>query len=231
MSAQSISGLQELLPEDVISQIREQYASGIKIAERLFEKNSADEDAVTGALGQELTRIGKIPVNVGELLYEVEFDYQKLRGRGAKAPENFTGADGIFQISVFTCKGEVLFSKGLPFQSKINWIHRDGNLVTQAKKMQTILRGGIVIDYSSEGYKTCTASQVIEADGSRSTIEQNHLMHTLERSICNDFLNCHLGERNLYFNRQLQRFSLLQRDARQELHIIDTQVVIANDLL
>ena len=134
MSAQSISGLQELLPEDVISQIREQYASGIKIAERLFEKNSADEDAVTGALGQELTRIGKIPVNVGELLYEVEFDYQKLRGRGAKAPENFTGADGIFQISVFTCKGEVLFSKGLPFQSKINWIHRDGNLVTQAKK-------------------------------------------------------------------------------------------------
>ena len=111
----------DLLPPSLIGFLREKYSSGVATAEASFEDSSADEDALTGALGLALAMKDPIifPGPTGN--YEVQVSYRKLRGRGPNAPERLYGSDGLFQISISNEYGQILRQKGLPFQSKTNW--------------------------------------------------------------------------------------------------------------
>lgn len=109
------------LPPSVIKKLRNQYRNGVRMAQRGFSSAVADEDSLTGALGQEFARLDDISVLIGRRQYTVSVNWTKLRGRGPGAPEKPYGADGIFQIEVWDPLGKSVQRKGLPFQAKTNW--------------------------------------------------------------------------------------------------------------
>jgi hypothetical protein len=110
----------DVLPPQLIRELSNHYYAGVKKAEVLYEFHAADEDAVTGALGQSLAEPQPLFFQIGETAYWWNTTYYKVRGRGEGAPEKAIGADGIFQLEVFDENNNVLIRKGLLFQSKID---------------------------------------------------------------------------------------------------------------
>src|ERR1700689_1754658 len=111
--------MQDILPEAVLSALREHYYTGVKAAEIGYEYNAADEDAVTGALGQALVTHGNRIVEVDGEVFGWRATHFKVGGRGKNAPERRLGADGIFQLEVRNRFGRLIRRKGLLFQAKM----------------------------------------------------------------------------------------------------------------
>src|ERR1019366_423696 len=109
--------LKEIVSEDCLRHIRDRIKAGVVDAEAQFGINQADEDAVTGALGQAISTTPTIFKGTGGS-YSYHITSTKIRGRGPNAPEKTLGADAIFQVSV-SKNGNQIFSKGLPFQAKM----------------------------------------------------------------------------------------------------------------
>lgn len=153
-----------VLPEAVLRVLRRHYYAGVKEAETGFQFHVADEDAVTGALGERLIEPPTwITVDGQEYMWRTS--YHKLRGRGANAPEKRLGADGIFQLEVLGLTGRFDVRKGLLFQSKIGWQGSDSQLLGQARTLLELSRSAIVIDYAPDGYKAVAATDVVAANG------------------------------------------------------------------
>jgi hypothetical protein len=126
--------MRDLLPRKVYEALQDRYAAGVSNAEALFDQHAADEDSVTGGLGQALAAREPMYFSGPGGQYRVNVSYRKLRGRGDGAPERFLGADGIFQIEVLGGSGDRIRTKGLPFQAKKGWKGKDQALLNQAKK-------------------------------------------------------------------------------------------------
>src|SRR5262245_13352205 len=86
------------LPEMVVRMLRKHYYAGVKAAEIRFRYNAAEEDSLTGELGGRLTEPQPILIRAGEEVFHWSTAAYKIRGRGANAPENELGADGIFPV-------------------------------------------------------------------------------------------------------------------------------------
>ena len=97
--------MEDILPEPVIHSIRDHYYAGITAAELGYKNNAADEDSLTGALGQSLLTPGLVQVIVNGEVFAWQAYHYKIRGRGKSAPEKDLGTDGIFQIEVFDVEG------------------------------------------------------------------------------------------------------------------------------
>lgn len=113
--------MKNLLPREVLDSLHDRYRAGVDAAEAMFEESEADEDALTGALGQAISMPHAQTFITGQGVYSVRVSYRKIRGRGKGAPEKALGADGIFQSIISDVTGKQLFRKGLPFQSKKRW--------------------------------------------------------------------------------------------------------------
>lgn len=79
--------MRDILPDFVVDRIRERYLSAVADAENTFDMNSADEDSLTGALGQSIALPREHIFSTQEGRYIVDIGYTKLRGRGKDAPE------------------------------------------------------------------------------------------------------------------------------------------------
>src|SRR5690349_7745275 len=110
--------MRDLLPQQLMDVLRDRYIAGVATAEAHFVERSADEDSVTGALGQALAMSEPLIFSDQSSDFSIQISYRKVRGRGLNAPERLYGSDGIFQIAVTTEEGVVVRLKGLPFQSK-----------------------------------------------------------------------------------------------------------------
>lgn len=130
------------LPPLVIETLRDRYLAAVADAQAGFADARADEDALTGALGQELSRRPELFVTDGLDQYVMRVDWKKLRGRGHNAPERLYGPDGIFQLKVVDESGRVLVKKGLPFQAKTNWKGTNSRLAKQSEDINMCLGGG-----------------------------------------------------------------------------------------
>lgn len=219
--------MRDLLPEFVFNSIRDRYLAGIADAEALFDLHSADEDVVSGALGQALAMKAPVFFQTVHGLISVNISYRKIRGRGPNAPERIYGADGLFQISIKDQADRTIRSKGLPFQSKMRWRGKNKDLFDQASMMQHHFNGGLVIDYSESGYKACTAKAAIEALGSRPAVNQTNGMHPLGQILGNDFLNCTIGIKGLFFDPQEEYFGI--EEIGKGGHIITTEIIEIGD--
>ncbi|WP_420590070.1 hypothetical protein [Bacterioplanoides sp.] len=215
--------MKDIIPVSVLDILRGHYALGIANAEAFYDQHSADEDSITGALGQALARAEPIRYQQGFDEFLINVSYKKIRGRGRGAPERIYGADGIFQLSVTNQDGKETAVKGLPFQSKKNWKGKNNDLLEQTRKMEKATPGGIVIDFSSNGYKACTARDVIASLGNRNTANRHSSVRSLEQFLSHDFLDCHIGRRGLSYNPQTERFSNLYLEEKP-VHIITTEV-------
>lgn len=198
------------LPPAVIQQLRDQYRNGVRYAQRGFSSAAADEDSLTGALGQEFARLDDINVVVGDRQYDVHIDWTKLRGRGRGAPEKPYGADGVFQIEVWDALRKSVQRKGLPFQAKTNWDGKLKPLAKQCADIQQSLGSGIVINFTKSGYEACTTSDCVRFDGSYQKLKNEGLIKPLEEFLALDFLNCMVGTVGQYFDTDSETFFGIQ---------------------
>jgi hypothetical protein len=198
--------LRDVVPEMVITTIRERLITGVADAEANFDDSFADEDSLTGALGQAIAHTHPVRIQIGDQEYIVRVHYRKVRGRGPRAPERPFGADGVFQIAVLNRDGRPVWRKGLPFQSKKNWMGADANVVTQARKMIETAGTGLVIDYSENGYTACPADIVVEREGRARELRQARQLRPLGQVLGNDFLECRIGREGLYFDSGTEAF-------------------------
>ncbi len=216
--------MRDLLPSHLIDFLRDRYIAGVATAEASFDDNSADEDALTGALGQALAMKSPITFTGSSGEYTVQVSYRKLRGRGINAPERLYGSDGLFQISVSNEFGETLRQKGLPFQAKTNWRGSSKAVASQSSDMEQTTGEGLVIDYSSTGYKACSTSIAIETHGNRTEANRLGAMKPLGQMLGVEFLECRIGEIGLYYDQDKERYT--RREAIiQPAHAITTRIV------
>lgn len=207
--------IKELLPPLMFDRIRDRYLAGVADAEAFFSQSAADEDSLTGALGQAIaTRPMIFKGTDGDVLVAIE--YLKIRGRGAGAPEATLGADGIFQIRVLDAAGSPIREKGLLFQAKKGWKHRDQDLASQCRSMIRASGGGMVINYGPSGYEAFSAQAVIDADGRRDDAEAAR--RPLGHMLGDDFLDCTIGTAGLTYE------SLSLAAPATGFEVIDTQI-------
>lgn len=218
--------MRDILPPSLIEVLRDRYLAGVADAEASYDQHAADEDSLTGALGQALAMREPIILSGPDGAYAVRVSYRKLRGRGPGAPEKMFGSDGIFQIEVANEFGEVVRSKGLPFQAKTNWRGKNSALYEQAGIMEQMTPGGLVIDYTANGYKACTAKAVVAAGGRRSNVERYGAMRSLGQILSRDFLDCTIGTRGLYFDPERELYASLGEGS--DLDVITTQITRVN---
>lgn len=198
--------MRDLLPDHVFEFLRDRYIAGVATAEANFAASSADEDALTGALGQALAMPAPWIFTGPNGDYSVQVSYRKLRGRGLNAPERLYGSDGLFQIEVSAANGSVVRRKGLPFQSKTNWRGRSASVASQAADIQASTGEGLVIDYTSTGYRACKTGLAIETRGNRREVERRGGMVSLGQILGNDFLECRVGRVGLFYDTAAERY-------------------------
>jgi hypothetical protein len=217
--------MRDILPPGLLDSLRDRYLAGVADAESLFGMHRADEDTLTGALGQAIASRDPYTFSTENRIYLVRTEYYKIRGRGRNAPERMHGVDGIFQISVTQDSGHVIRRKGLPFQAKKNWRGKNAALRKQAELMANSLGGGLVVDYTANGYKACDAHAVVERSANRRLLEASGALQSLGQVLGGDFLECRIGRPNLYFDPEREKFVEAQI-AEPLLHIIDTGVFV-----
>jgi hypothetical protein len=193
----------QALPPAVVRMLQKHFYAGVKEAEVRFRYHSADEDAVTGALGDRLIEPETL-VTVGGQIDHWSAVYHKIRGRGPNAPEKRIGADGIFQLEVLDQQERFILRKGLLFQSKIGWKGRNGKLLRQARDILAQSRSSILIDYSANGYKAIGAKEVVAAGGNRRLVSPED-DKSLAQVLGDEFVLCARGDRGLYWESERER--------------------------
>jgi hypothetical protein len=187
-----------LLPDGLKALIRDRYLAGVSDAQAKYLFHAADEDSLTGALGNCISMPHEMTFSEGRGRYSYQVSYRKIRGRGPRAPEKQLGADGIFQIEVTDERGRQ--TKGLPFQSKKGWRGADSNLLKQARRMLETAGDGIVIDYRPDTFSACRAEDIVQNHANRKLIDRAGTAHPLGQLLGDEFLDCHIGRPGLFFD-------------------------------
>ncbi len=212
--------MRDILPTEVLDRLRNRYVAGIDDAVANYDHSSADEDSLTGALGQAISmRIPEL-FSTARGNFQIKIDYQKIRGRGKNAPEKRYGSDGLFQIEVLDIFGQSIRKKALPFQSKKNWRGTNSALASQAAKMIVETDGGIVIDFTRGGYFACSAKAVVRADGKRGLAHSAGEIFQLGQLLGTDFLECRIGTVGMFYERATETYQWLLAPA----HLITTTI-------
>ena len=100
-----------VLPGLVVRTLRKHFYAGVKEAEVRFRYHRADEDAVTGALGERLIEPEPITIQVGPRAYLWRTASYKLRGRGAHAPEKEPAPTASSRLRFWTSTASSLFGR------------------------------------------------------------------------------------------------------------------------
>ncbi|MFO1436820.1 MAG: hypothetical protein U1F81_00775 [Verrucomicrobiaceae bacterium] len=193
----------DLLPRNVLFSIESHIHQRVADAEYGFQFGEADEDTLTGALGQMLlTRPQDDWDMQNNRQFQWSFTYRKVRGRGPNAPEKTIGADGIFQIEVSDENGKMLRQKGLLFQAKI--ASKPGSsrkLRDQAELLSQFKRAAILIQYSRHGYSAVPIDQMVQ-ENQTATRAKERILRPLADVLASDFLHCRIGQRELSYDPQ-----------------------------
>ncbi len=116
--------------------------------------------------------------------------------RSEQATEAIFGADGIVQIEIDGNRRSVI-RKGLLFQAKKSWDHRDKKLVEQVGKMEEFSpEGSAVFDYRPNGYRAVGGRLVLESNGRPDLAAQRRLGEFLAEV----FLGCLVGRTDTYYD-------------------------------
>jgi len=187
------------IPDEVKEKIREHLSARYPYALEGFQSASEEEDALTGDFGSSLrTNNQKVFVknNQQELPGEWTWGitYKKLRGRGPDSSEKRVGADGVFELMVRN--GIRVETKSMLFQSKIYW-QNDPNLFKQAIKLSTWREAAFLLNFTPSAIEAIDLDNTIMSRGKR----QDETKSTnIDQFIGNDFLNCRVGDADLYYD-------------------------------
>jgi hypothetical protein len=184
--------VRDILPSVLISHIRDHFFARVGQAQAGYRFSRADEDSLTGALGQSLLTVDPVVVDVAGRQYLWMTTYQKVRGRGMGAPEKEYGADGIFELQVTDSVKGVTRKKGLLFQAKKGWLGSDKELLKQTRNMRRFESDSIVIDYADGDYRAFDAGDVVMAEGVRARVPLSRRFQLAE-VLADQFLECTRG--------------------------------------
>lgn len=194
--------MQDVLPAEVFSAIHDQYARAVQEAVDGYGDLQGDEDSLTGGLGQALRQVaGELRTDGRTFVWRTTV--KKLRGRGPNAPESVIGADAFIEIEVLGPQGEVIRRKSVAIQAKKGWRGQNRELAKQARRLGQISGGGLVVDYSPDGYVAVDATTVASAEGNRAQIPAGSI-RPLEETLAGDFLVCRIGTTEVYFDAHRQ---------------------------
>lgn len=216
--------LVDIVPKGIMSLIRDRYLAGVADAEAQFELSRADEDSLTGALGQSISSGAAWTYSSGQQSFEVQISYRKIRGRGKGAPEKIYGTDGLFQIIVYDETDAMVFVKGLPFQAKTEWKGVDRRLSDQAGRMVRSTHTGLIVNYKKDKFDACAAKTAVEAEGSIELAEKAGSVKSLGQLLGNDFLDCKIGAEGLFFDPETEKFLTVKFPPLPISHLITTVV-------
>jgi hypothetical protein len=90
-------------------------------------------------------------------------------------------------------------------------------------RMQFHAGAGLVIDYSSNGYRACTSQAAVAANGSRRQLDRFGSMKRLSQILSTDFLECTIGKIGLFYDVESERFKNLP-DMKSNLDVVTTTV-------
>lgn len=211
--------LTQLVPRGVLRAIKDHFKDEIRSAVQSYRFNEADEDSLTGALGQALSTPERVITVADKVRYSFSVESHKILGKGPGTPEKRTGADGIFQVRLW--EGEqLLFHKGLPFQSKKKILYRQSAVMKQAQQMYKTSKSGLVLRFDSKGYDAADVRRMLD------TNEDEDLQTTkgfvqLHEALGEWFLKCHIGRMGLSFDRKEPDPNV---DGEKGFWVIDTSI-------
>lgn len=196
----------DTLPREILDALRDRYVAGVADAEALFANFRADEDALTGALGQAISQRPFMSFVTENEKYVVKIETVKLRGRGKNAPEKLYGPDGVFQIEIVDELTKSKFIKTLPFQAKTNWKGVHSALAGQCQNINASLRGGIVVNFLSDGYEACSTKDAAASGGNHRKLKLGGKIQPLGQVLGNEFLECRLGHVGMFYDAYNEQF-------------------------
>lgn len=196
--------MRDILPEEVISKIRNHILRGCKQGEEGWESAHKDEDTLTGDLGSRLRIKWRNVYGASTGSWKWRMTYTKFRGRGRGAEEHEIGADGIFQIEVEDKVTGGIENKGLLFQAKkFDSTDRKG-LHKQLKDMEKLVpSGSALIEYGPHGYRGFIAIEAMDTKDEVLPTGHNE-EDSLGDFLANKFLFCKVGSRGLYYEASRQ---------------------------
>jgi hypothetical protein len=189
--------VKDILPAPIYGAIEDHIARRAQLAQEGWEGGSDEEDTLTGELGATFRTPWSDPIRSNGDLWSWRMRYKKFRGRGYRAFEKESGADGILQIEVNL--GSVVQFKGLLFQAK-KLGHLNGNLEAQVRRMEELAPGGSAIfEYGPEIYRAIAGQDYL----ARVRLDKSGVASTFHRLgdfLALDFLACTHGLRGVYYN-------------------------------
>jgi hypothetical protein len=190
------------IPE-VRTMLADRYREGVNAAVAGYQHARADEDTVTGALGQALLGRGAFQLNDGRIA-TWSTQYTRFGSAGKRDPaETRYGADGIFEIELTDDEG-ITTRKSLLFQSKKEaYTFGESSVRRQARQIASVPGGGIVIDYRPDGFVAVDAVAVARAD--RERLRPTSLGDVLAE----EFVGCSRGSSAYFYDPDRETISIL----------------------
>jgi hypothetical protein len=203
--------VRDLIPITVFETIQEHLVRVGDRAQSGWEAGEAEEDTLTGHLGGQLQRGWTRRVAMNGERWRWRVRYKKFRGRGRRAFEAKSGADGIIQVELIRGpQGDRLY-KGVLFQAKKNNIRGDSRLLEQVKKMEKTAPGcSAVFEYRADGYRAIDGRTYLEHRRDP-TPPAGGGLSSLGAFLAYVFLPCESGLRGLYY------------DAKRKLLLVPTE--------
>lgn len=224
-NANSRDNLSDLVPKGLLRRIKTHFDEKIQEAVKSYRFNDADEDSLTGAMGQALSTPEMIVSVVNGSIYSFAVESHKILGKGPSTPEKRTGADGIFQISVMEGM-KVVFEKGLPFQSKKKIVYRKAAVIDQADDMLRTSGSGIVLRYGPEGYDAEDVRHLLGKDDP-DRVKTPPGFASLSTVLGDWFLDCEIGKMGLSFDKGVTDPNVA---GKKGFWVIDAQIFKRNSV-
>lgn len=199
--------MRNYLPGVIYTAIQSHLREGANSAEGGWNAGNDEEDTLTGDLGANLRRTWSVPVNIDGHEWKWQVTYKKFRGRGPHAFENYSGADGIFQIEIENIETSEFIRKGMLFQAKKQDHMRRAELTRQVSNMERlILDGSAVLEYGPEMYRAFEGRMFLPDE--RATLRPRRLGDFL----ADNFLGCTIGALGMYYDANRRIINVPQAD-------------------
>lgn len=215
-----MSYLKDILPEIIYYGIQNHLIEKSKVAEDGWESGTSEEDTLTGHLGAILQTRWSDEIAVNGKSWKWRVRYKKFRGRGSRAFENISGADGIIQIEIDDLTNGEKTTKGILFQAKKGDIKKSKKLIHQVEKMETIMpKSSMVLLYKPDRYmaiKGCELLKSIE----KKVIIQRETKIDLGSFLSDEFLACSSGVVGLYYDAARNVLILPNKERSKYLNLI-----------
>lgn len=224
--------IKDILPSNIYAEIKEHLQNNGNSAQKSWNANEYSEDALTGALGERLSRDSNSVRKDSSLHPWIwSISYKKF---SSKKLEPKLGADGLFEIVIKNNDTGKIYQKGIIFQAKKHNNLHQSDLKEQVEKMEKVVPGGTsVFDYGAKKYGAIEGKSILN----KQPEEIGNIRREAEKLgdfFVDKFLVCHVGINGMHFDAFNERLFVPQPNTQAIIysfkikHRIKIQVIKQN---